>query len=150
MVDLHCHCDQFSLFPNLARARKKRDRAVPDDIDPPHETWPACRVEIENEAVRKRWEWRRKGSTKQRENEVKGAWNSVRHALVQKTCTVRLPDLRHDVSWPNVCGVGHVENGGPNVQMGLGGGGHHHARGQVGRAGWRDRGCGAVNVVLKT
>ena len=99
MVDLHCHCDQFSLFPNLARARKKRDRAVPDDIDPPHETWPACRVEIENEAVRKRWEWRRKGSTKQRENEVKGAWNSVRHALVQKTCTVRLPDLRHDLSW---------------------------------------------------
>ena len=100
MVDLHCHCDQFSLFSNLARARKKRDRAVPDDTDPPHETRPACRVEIENEAVRKSWEWRRKERTKQRENEVKGAWNSVRHALVQKTCTtVRLSDLRHDLSW---------------------------------------------------
>ena len=37
----------------MGRARKKRNSAVPDDIDPPHETRHACRVEIENEEVRK-------------------------------------------------------------------------------------------------
>ena len=36
----------------MGRARKKRNSAVPDDIDPPHETRHACRVEIENEEVR--------------------------------------------------------------------------------------------------